>query len=265
VPWRPDWSTRSGDLSVRDIAIQDRLQFIMPATWLPSEARREDAAAIAYLFLLSWTSPFTRLLFGDIHASTLSAWMTARIAKQIDTSSTTFIVIRDPSTQEIVSVAQWELPTDETTASHETQEELDERQNFEDELYRSTLPEDSNKDLMMEFTIGLRKLKHQVLQGEKHYLLGNLATHHDYRGRGFAEQVIGWVFPHADAENVPVYLETSSDNPAMRLYRRLGFEERGHDTIKDLGRFVSRQDLEKHGGITEHTHVAFVRFPAQTE
>lgn len=55
-------------------------------------------------------------------------------------------------------------------------QDAEERQEMEDEAYRKRLPENSNKDLIMEFTVQLRKMRNKCL-GHKHYLLENLATH----------------------------------------------------------------------------------------
>ncbi|KAF2830678.1 hypothetical protein CC86DRAFT_378940 [Ophiobolus disseminans] len=210
--------------------------------WAPSKAKLEDSAAIASLLALSWTSPISRLQYGHVDPAALIVAMTSRIAQQMALRNVKFIIIRDPHTQEVVSVAQWTLP-DQSTSTTETQEEHIERQTFEDELYRSNLPTNSNKDLVMEFTVGLRALKQRVLQGRKHYALDNLATRPDYRGRGFASRLVEWVFAHADSEDALVYLETDSDNPAVRMYRRLGFEERGQYTIEDLGQIESDNTL----------------------
>jgi ribosomal protein S18 acetylase RimI-like enzyme len=169
------------------------------------------------------------------------------------------MVIRDPSTQKVVAVAQWTLPADNIT-TQESPDEQAEQQAFEDEIYRKSLPGHSNKDLIMHFTIGLRTLRNRLLQGRKHYLLDNLATQPDYRRQGLASRLIEWVFPKADAEDAVVYLETASDNQAVGMYRRLGFEESGEFTISHLSDFVDQEELEKcGGGATEHVHVAFIR------
>jgi hypothetical protein len=58
-----------------------------------------------------------------------------------------------------------------------------------------------------------------------------------------------------------VYLDTASNNPATRLYKRHAFEEQGRDTIEDLTKYVPPEKLEQLGCDTQHTHVAFLRFP----
>jgi ribosomal protein S18 acetylase RimI-like enzyme len=232
----------------------------MSRDWYISEATESDCIAIASLFALSWISPFSRLQFGSVDPTTLTAAMAPRIAQQMKMPNISFIVIRNPNIEKVVAVAQWTLPANEATTT-ETRSEQDERQALEDEIYRKNLPENSNKDLILEFTVGLRTLRQQLLQGQKHYLLDNLATHPDYRGQGLASRLIEWVLPRANTENALIYLETASDNPAARMYRRLGFEERGHHTIEDLSKFVQRQELETYGGINKHTHIALVKNP----
>jgi len=87
--------------------------------------------------------------------------------------SIVFIVARDPKTQNVVSVAQWKLPStvqDEEEHREETTEEKEERQQFEDENHRRRLPETSNKDLIMDFMAGVRNLQEKLLPDlEYHY------------------------------------------------------------------------------------------------
>ncbi|KAF2179219.1 hypothetical protein K469DRAFT_596872 [Zopfia rhizophila CBS 207.26] len=218
-----------------------------------SDAGPSDAQAIASLFSLSWTSPFTHLQFGNIDPPSLATAMAPRIVEQMSKSHTKFVVIRHPETQDVISVAQWTVPMGgEEKKREETEAEKEERQKFEDEVYRKKLPETSNKDLIMEFTVGLRRLRNQALGERKHFLLENLATHPDHRGQGLASKLIEWVFPLADEKGVVVYLDTASDNNAMRLYKMLGFQTAGSQTIEDLSRF---------GGEGSETHVALIRYP----
>lgn len=228
-----------------------------------AEARPVDTEAIASLFALSWVSPFTRLQFGQIEPAQLAATMMPRIAAQLLKESSRFVAARSRETGKVAAVAQWTIPvdTEATLANEESEEDREERQQFEDEAYRHNLPESSNKDLIMTFTLGLRQLREETLQGRKHLLLENLATHPDHRGKGLASQLVEWVFPLADEQQVLVYLDTASDNPAARLYKKLGFEEQGRNTIEDLGRFAPADTIQRLGCDTDHTHVAFLRFP----
>lgn len=240
----------------------------MAARFDIAEAKPADAAAIASLFALSWVSPFSRLQFGQADPAQLAASMVPRITEQMVKMNAKFIVAIDQETREIAAVAQWTVPIDGVPAAgeaSETQENSDERQQFEDEVYRRSLPENSNKALVMEFTIGLRQLREQIIRGRNHYHLENLATHPNYRGMGLASRLIGWVFPLANEQQQVVYLETASDNPATRLYAKLGFEERGQHTIKDLSKFASIDDLKTLGCELSHTHVGYVRYPSQVD
>jgi hypothetical protein len=138
-----------------------------------SKASLSDAAAIASLFSLSWTSPFSKLTSGNVEPTALAESMAPRISEHMRKESIVFIVARDPETQNVVSVAQWKLPStvqDEEEHREETTEEKEERQQFEDENHRRRLPETSNKDLIMDFMAGVRNLQEQLLpDAEYHY------------------------------------------------------------------------------------------------
>ncbi|KAF2734245.1 acyl-CoA N-acyltransferase [Polyplosphaeria fusca] len=216
-----------------------------------SEANLSDAHAIASLFSISWTSSFANLLYGEFNPQDLANTLAAKITEQMVEPTTKFIVARS-ETERVVSVAQWTVPVDNESVNRETREEKEERERFEDELYWKKLPDSSNKDLLMDFNGGLRRLKEETLQGKKFFYLGNLATHREHRGKGLASKLIEWTFPQADEKAHLVYLETASDNPARRLYEKLGFRETGRSTIDDLSRY---------GGEGSHTHVALIRYP----
>jgi ribosomal protein S18 acetylase RimI-like enzyme len=233
----------------------------MSRDWPISKATEDDAVGIASLLVDSWASPFSRLQLGDVEPTNSVTTMAPRIARQINNPNMALYVVHSPVTKEVVAVAQWMLPVD-GPVKKETQEEQDERQALEDELYMKSLPERSNKGLIMEFGVGLRTLRDRLLKGEKkHYLLNNIATHHDYRGQGLASRLIEQILQQADAENTIVCLETASDNPAARMYKRLGFEEYGQFTIQDLSKFASKEELDRCGGISKHTHIVFCRRP----
>lgn len=226
------------------------------------EAIPADAVTLASLFALSWDSPFTRLQFGSVDPAQLTASVAPRIAERMVKANSKFIVARSQETGEVAAVAQWKVPTEEpASAVEETKEDREHRQQFEDEAYRRNLPDSSNKDLIMAFTLGLRHLREETLQGRRHFLLENLATHPDFRRMGLATRLIEWASLLADEQQVLVYLDTASDNLAAQLYRKLGFEEQGQDTIDDLSKYASMTELKDLKCDTHHTHVAFLRYP----
>jgi len=233
---------------------------IMSREWPISKATEKDAEGIASLLVESWADPFSRLQLGNAESTDSAAAMAPRIARQMKAPDMEMFIIREPATGEIVAVTQWHLPKD-VPVNNETQEERDERQALEDELYMKRLPERSNKELIIEFGAGLRNLREGFIGNEKHYLLNNIATHQDYRGQGLASRLIEDMLLRADAEKTLVYLETASNNPAMRMYKRLGFEEYGQFTMEDLSKFASQEELDRCGGISKHTHVVFYRRP----
>jgi len=219
------------------------------------DAGPADREAIARLFALSWTSPFSRLQFGNVDMESLAGAMAPQIAEHMTRPGARYIVLEDQEKGEIASVAQWSLPLDDKApdgGKKETPEEEAERQEMVDELYRKKLPENSNRDLIMEFTFGLRQLRKEALGDRKHYLLANLATHPSYRGQGLATKLIEWSFVRADEKGFVVYLETALDNAALQLYKRVGFKEVVSYTI---------EDLSKYGGEGSKTHVGLIRYP----
>ncbi|KZM26413.1 uncharacterized protein EKO05_0005933 [Ascochyta rabiei] len=235
----------------------------MAAKFEVSEAEPQDADAIALLFALSWASPFTHLQFGQVDPAQLATSMVPRIAEQMAKENSRFVVARHQKTHGVAAVAQWTLPAEEGSESvnSETQEDSEERQQFEDEVYKRSLPDSSNRDLVMDFTLGLRRLREETLQGRKHFLLENLATHPDYRGMGLASRLIQREVNFANERQMLMYLDTASDNPAASLYKKLGFEEQGRNTIEDLSKYASLDYIRQLGCDTRHTHVAFLRYP----
>ncbi|KAJ4295591.1 hypothetical protein N0V90_007604 [Kalmusia sp. IMI 367209] len=223
------------------------------STYTLSPATPSDSQAIANLFALSWQSPFSQLQFGEMGTENLASAMASRIVDSMSMPQSEYMVMRGEDGG-VAAVAQWTVPVESEEKPKETAGEKAERLRLWDEGYRSRLPENSNKDLIMEQVIGLRELREQVLQGKKHFLLENVATHPEQRGKGLASELIKWVFPLAEDQDALVYLDTALDNTAMRLYKRLGFEEKGSHTI---------DDLSKYGGEGSHTHVALLRSPSE--
>jgi hypothetical protein len=135
------------------------------------DAGPADSEAIARLFALSWTSPFTRLQFGNVDTESLAGAMAPRIAEHMTKPGARYIVLEDQEKGKIVSVAQWSFLLDDEVSdeARRNPEEDSERQEMADEIYRKKLPENSNKDLIMEFTIGLRQLRKEALGDRKHY------------------------------------------------------------------------------------------------
>ncbi|CAI6317904.1 unnamed protein product [Periconia digitata] len=226
-----------------------------PFALVPAEV--SDALAIAKIFAVSWTSPFTRLQFGEVNPDTLATTMASQIASLIENSPNTLFMVMRSASQEIAAVAHWTLPTTVgESRENESAEEKRERELCKDEVYLQELPDGCNKALVYEFMLSLRILRNETLLSRPYFLLDNIATDPAHRGKGLASRLIEWVFPHADkmqnGKGVVVYLETSSESPAEKLYKRLGFEEKGKAVINNLERF---------GGEGEHVHVAFTREP----
>ena len=60
--------------------------------------------------------------------------------------------------------------------------------------------------------------------------IGNIVTHKDYRGRGFATEILGILLDILKKNGVAkVFLEVEHDNiPAIALYEKHGFKRYGH-------------------------------------
>jgi GNAT superfamily N-acetyltransferase len=238
-----------------------------------------NAPQISSLFAQSWTSPFTRLQFGTLDTATLATSLAgpieSTISKYKSTNCRTRYIVMQATKQgatgeeegesEVVAVAQWSLsrpqgsnpgPGDASRHQEEERERDKEDEMDDDDAFLLSLPAQANRPLVLEFRRALRALCKRITHQKPFFLLENIATHPAYRGQGLASQLIEWVFPLADGYRYPggegalVYLETARDNPAMRIYERLGFVEKGECKIENLERF---------GGVGTHVHVGFVR------
>lgn len=162
-------------LSILHLPVQDRMaiQCIVSMTFRLFDATEADARAIATLFALSWESPFTRLQFGNMSRNHLAASVTPRIKEQLRTTATKYVVIRDPVSQGIVSCAQWTVPSSEERESilAEDEMEIDEedRHQMEDEVFFQSLPQNSNKQLIMDFATRIRILRKETVADKKCY------------------------------------------------------------------------------------------------
>ena len=70
------------------------------------------------------------------------------------------------------------------------------------------------------------------VQGKKGYMIANVATHPDYRGRGIAMALTVTALRHAQEHGAArVWLQVRDDNPsAIHIYEVNGFKERMHRT-----------------------------------
>ena len=64
--------------------------------------------------------------------------------------------------------------------------------------------------------------------------MGNVLTHHQFRGRGYATAVTGAVTAELLRTCDQVVLNVRSDNPpALNVYRRLGYRETSRERVHD--------------------------------
>ena len=66
------------------------------------------------------------------------------------------------------------------------------------------------------------------LQGKRGYMIANVATHPDYRGRGIARSLTAAALDYIHSRNATIaWLQVREDNPvAIHIYQTSGFEER---------------------------------------
>ena len=91
-------------------------------------------------------------------------------------------------------------------------------------------------------------------------VVGNVLTHHQFRGRGYAKAVTGAVTAELLRTCDQVVLNVRSDNPpALHAYRRLGYQEhsasrsasstasarRGPTCHRPLRRFFPRKEIDR--------------------
>ena len=66
-----------------------------------------------------------------------------------------------------------------------------------------------------------------VARWEDQVRIVDIALLPEYRGRGIGTRLIEELFAEADSSGRPVRIHVEMNNPAMTLYRRLGFEQVG--------------------------------------
>jgi ribosomal protein S18 acetylase RimI-like enzyme len=68
-----------------------------------------------------------------------------------------------------------------------------------------------------------------VHRNEQEIRLTDIALLTEYRGKGIGARLITELFQESDLGGKPVTLHVEMQNPAIRLYNRLGFEKKGDD------------------------------------
>lgn len=76
--------------------------------------------------------------------------------------------------------------------------------------------------------------------------LTDIALLPEYRGQGIGAILINELLKESDLENKSVILQVEMQNPAIRLYSRLGFEKQSDDgAYQMMERFANRPDPSK--------------------
>jgi ribosomal protein S18 acetylase RimI-like enzyme len=77
----------------------------------------------------------------------------------------------------------------------------------------------------------------------------DIALMPEFRGRGIGTALVTELFAEADASGRSVSIHVESNNPALRLYERLGFQDVGEHGVYRLMERVLRKNAEKHGSV----------------
>lgn len=70
-----------------------------------------------------------------------------------------------------------------------------------------------------------------VLRQPEEVLLVDISLLPEYRGKGIGGGLIRGLIQHCDQAKLPLRLQVRVNNPALRLYERLGFRKTGEDQM----------------------------------
>ncbi|UNI21652.1 hypothetical protein JDV02_007624 [Purpureocillium takamizusanense] len=95
------------------------------------------------------------------------------------------------------------------------------------------LPSEARRRFFTELVPALHDARKQVMGDLNNdcWYLGYIGTKPNARGRGYASKLIGAMAEQADAENRPIYLESSS-LANIKLYEKFGFEVKNEIALK---------------------------------
>ncbi|KAL1631972.1 hypothetical protein SLS56_004177 [Neofusicoccum ribis] len=132
-----------------------------------------------------------RILFERIRTPAGVAGILERRRKTFrNEPSATFLKVIDPVTQDIMAWAIWYL------CPERTEEEV--AKGFD--IPEWPLPA---------FYRQLGGVRHEIMQGRPHYVLGMIVTDPNYRRRGAANMLLQWGAARADEAGVDIYIESS--------------------------------------------------------
>ncbi|ESZ98839.1 hypothetical protein SBOR_0697 [Sclerotinia borealis F-4128] len=119
----------------------------------------------------------------------------------------TNLVVRDSNTDQIISIAKWDLPNITKDA---------------DGSFLSIWPpNDARQDLLDEYTEKAGAAKMRVVGDARCYRLTFVGTHPEHMGRGAGTLLTKWGLSKGSQKDIPVYLESTVS--VSSFYRRLGF------------------------------------------
>lgn len=169
--------------------------------------------------------------------------------KHINDPDHHFLLIRDPSTKEVLGAAEWKIQREPKTI--ETILEEDERGRQE---RASAAPvEGVNYVAIDAFREIQAECHRELLQGQPHVYLSVLAIYPQHQRRGIGNAAMKWGLDKADELGLPAYLEASQAGKG--LYERCGFE-----VVK-----VFPFDARKFGNERSMEHYCMIRQPRKAD
>jgi GNAT superfamily N-acetyltransferase len=76
--------------------------------------------------------------------------------------------------------------------------------------------------------------------------ISGLCTHPDHRGKGYAQRLMVRVMKEHREKGQRSYLHVTATNPALEIYRRMGFEDRGEFPMVQVIRDLTFDQREAH-------------------
>lgn len=78
---------------------------------------------------------------------------------------------------------------------------------------------------------GQRPVGWLLINKAETYHIVNIIVHHDFRGQGIGAAAINEIIEQARNSNLSVTVNVDKNNPALKLYSRLGFRVAGKDEV----------------------------------
>ncbi|KXJ86550.1 acyl-CoA N-acyltransferase [Microdochium bolleyi] len=209
-----------------------------------------DAEAVAAVMLSTTEREFSRLQRGTIDPGHNLSRLTSRYRSMLLDDPTQHVIVAraGDETGTVAAAAQWVLKEAEVVPTSEERAALREER-------KKALDPRLNVAYIMDILQKLGDMEYDVVQGNKHWELENLATLPEHRRQGLAGKLVEWPLAKADADGIPCFLTTDEGGDGERLYAKYGFD-RVADVVFDLTKF---------GGSGQQRHIGMLRKPRSSD